>query len=181
MIIIVDGAPYEVLEANFSRMQQRKAVVQSKLRNLLNGKVIDRAWQASSEIEEASLLKKEAVFLYSHRDEFWFHEKDNPKNRFSLSAEQLGDSRVFLKPQTTVTVYLLETEPVKIELPIKMDFQVIEAPPAIRGNTAQGGTKTVVIEGGAKINTPLFIEQGDIIRINTQTGEYVERVEKGGR
>lgn len=175
---MLNGAPYEVLEASFSRMQQRKAVVQSKLRNLINGKVIDKTWQASNEIEEAEMIKKEAVFLYCHRDQFWFCEKENPKNRFFISGEQLGDNYIFLKPQTRIIVYWLKNNPIKIELPIKMEFEVIEAPPAVRGNTAQGGTKTVVIEGGAKVNAPLFIQQGDIIQINTQTGEYAERVKK---
>lgn len=175
---MLNGAPYEVLEANFSRMQQRKAVVQSKLKNLISAKVIDKTWQASSEIEEADLAKKRAVFLYHHRDQFWFCDKENSKNRFFLSGEQLGSDRAFLKPETEITIYWFKNDPIKIELPIKMEFQVIEAPPVVRGNTAQGGTKTVIIEGGAKINTPLFVKQEDIIRINTQTGEYVERVKK---
>jgi len=180
MVIMLSGEPYEVLESSFSRMQQRKAVVQSKLKNLLSGKVVDRSWQASSEIEEADLEKKGLVFLYSHRDEFWFTEPDNPKIRFSLPHEKLAGISFYLKPQTPVAAYFLKGEPIRIEIPIKMDFRVIEAPPSIRGNTAQGGSKTAVIEGGTKISVPFFIEQGDTVRINTETGEYVERVEKAG-
>jgi len=177
VIIMFNNEPHEVLESNFSRMQQRKAVVQSKLKNLISGKVIEKTWQASNEIEEADLIKSEAIFLYNHRGQFWFHQKDNPKNRFYLSDGQVAEAN-FLKPQTSVAVYFLDNKPIKVVLPIKMDFQVIEAPPSIRGNTAQGGNKIVIIESGARISAPLFIEQGDIIRINTQTGEYTERVKK---
>jgi len=175
---MLNSEPYEVVSAEFSRMQQRKAVVQSKLRNLISGKVIDRAWQASDTIEEAEVNKMPAMFIYGHREEFWFIEEGNPKNRFFLTREQLAGKESFLKPNTSVTIYFVNAKPVKIDIPVKMDLKVLEAPPAIRGNTAQGGTKSVIVEGGVKINAPLFIETGDVIRINTETGEYVERVGK---
>jgi len=91
----------------------------------------------------------------------------------------LGGGGQFLKPNTEVTTVVFNEEVIKVSLPIKMDFEVTEAPPAIKGNTAQGGTKLITIEGGAKVNAPLFINSGDVIRINTETGQYVERAEKG--
>ncbi len=183
VVFVLDGDPYEVLESHFLRMQQRKAVVQTKIRNLANGKILDRNWQASDEFEEAEVERKAAVFIYSRRppaggQEYWFHEEGNPANRFSLAAEMLGAQAQFLKPNTLVTTFVFRDKVIKVALPVKMDFEVTEAPPAIRGNTAQGGTKSVAIEGGSKINAPLFVNTGDIIRINTETGEYVERVEK---
>ncbi|MBI4193146.1 MAG: elongation factor P [Candidatus Colwellbacteria bacterium] len=178
MIILLRGEPYEVLETSFVRMQQRKAVVKSKLKSLGSGKVIDQSWQASDEVEEADVAKREAVFLYTHRGEFWFHGKDDPTNRFALTEEIIGESAKFLKPQTTVTMVFLNDAPIKTLLPIKMDLTVVESPPAIRGNTAQGGTKQVALEGGARINVPLFVEEGDVVRVNTETGEYVERAGK---
>ena len=105
--------------------------------------------------------------------------KDNTPRRFKLSQEQLGDTTHFLKQNTIVEALKFNGEILTITLPIKIDFKVVEAPPAIRGNTAQGGTKTVTIETGAQIVVPLFINECNIIRINTQTGEYMERVEKG--
>lgn len=177
-LFIMDGAPYEVLESHFLRMQQRKAVVQTKIRNLVTGKIIDRNFQPSDKFEEAEVEKKNAVFIYNHRDEYWFAEERNPKNRFSLPAGVLGQTKQFLKPNTNVNTVMFNEKVIKVSLPIKMDFKVIEAPPAIRGNTAQGGSKQVTIEGGAKISAPLFVNEGDIVRINTETGEYVERVEK---
>jgi elongation factor P len=178
VIIILNGEPYEVVDTSFVRMQQRKAVVQSKLKSLRNGKVIDRSWQASESIEEADFEKKEITFLYAHRGECWFQASGDPKDRIKIAEDVAGESFRFLKPNTSVTAYILDREIIKIVLPIKMEFEVTEAPPAIKGNTAQGGDKVVTIETGAKITAPLFINQGDVIRINTETATYVERVEK---
>lgn len=179
VLFIISGEPYEVLESNFLRMQQRKAVVQTKIRNLITGKVLDRNFQPSDQFEEAEIEKKSAIFIYNSRGEYWFHQEGDPSRRFLLSAEILGDSAQFLKPKTKVTTVVFKDRTIKVSLPIKMDFEVIEAPPAIKGNTAQGGTKVVTLEGGAKVSAPLFVNAGDILRINTETGQYVERVEKG--
>ncbi len=178
VVFVLDGDPYEVLESHFLRMQQRKAVMQTKIRNLANGKILDRNWQASDEFEEAEVDRKSAMFIYASRGEYWFHEEGNPKNRFSLPAELLGYQAQFLKPNTPITTFVFRDKVIKIALPVKLDFEVAEAPPSVKGNTAQGGDKAVTIEGGAKVSVPLFINTGDIIKINTETGEYVERVEK---
>lgn len=173
---VMDGDPYEVLESHFLRMQQRKAVVQTKIKNLITGKVLDRNFQPSDSFEETEVEKKPAVLLYSHRDQYWFTEENNPKNRFSIAADVIGESRQFLKPNIKVTLLVFGEKIISVKLPIKMDFEVIEAPPAIRGNTAQGGTKVATLETGAKVSTPLFIKAGDRVIVNTETGQYVERV-----
>lgn len=178
VLFVYEGQPWEVLDSGFLRMQQRKAVMQTKIRNLMNGKIVDRNWQASDNFEEADVEKKEALFLYAHRGEYWFCEPGNPKNRFSLTEEAVGASAPFFKPNTKAGTVLFNGKIIKVALPVKMEFKVTEAPPSIKGNTAQGGTKSVTIEGGAKLNVPLFINEGDIVRVNTELGEYVERVEK---
>lgn len=175
ILFIYEGAPYEVLETHFLRMQQRKAVVQTKIRNLMTGKILDRNFQSSDAFEEAEIERKPAIFIYESRGEYWFHEEGDPKARFSLGADLLGDQGKFLKPNTKVIATFFDEKVIRVDIPIKMEFKVVEAPPAIRGNTAQGGTKTVTLEGGAKVNAPLFINEGDMIRVNTETGEYVER------
>ena len=132
------------------------------------------------------------MFLYAHRGDFVFSEKGAQKNpapesearaqdarRFTLKGEQVGEIEKWLKPNTEVEALFLNGILLTISVPIKMDFKVIEAPPGLRGNTAEGGTKIVAIETGAKISVPLFINEDDIIRVNTQSGEYVERAEKG--
>jgi len=187
--IILDGQPCVVLEYEFLRMQQRKPVVKTKLRNLISGSISEHSWQPSDDIKEAEIERQKSQFLYSHKGEFWFTEANNPKNRFSLKEEFIGSTKDFLKSNLeVVAIKFLDPEGkqasngagkiIGIEIPIKVDYKVVEAPPAIKGNTAQGGTKTVVIETGIRVATPLFINEGDIVRVNTSTGQYTERVEK---
>ncbi len=177
--IVVDSQPYLVVESEFVRMQQRKPVMKTKIKNLITGKTAERSFQPSDNIEEAELEKMKVIFIYESRGEYWFSELNNPKNRFLLKEEEIGELAKFLKPNLEITALKFKDKIINIELPIKVDYKVVEAPPAIKGDTAQGGTKTAVIETGVKITVPLFIQEEDIIRINTQTGEYAERVEKG--
>lgn len=173
-----DPDPYKVLEYAFIRMQQRKPVTQIKIKNLISGKVQDYTAHQNESFREAEIDTAEVIFIYESKGEYWFHEKGKPQNRFMLSKEILGNATQFLKKNTEIKAYKWGEKVIDIELPIKMDFLVSEAPPAVKGNTAQGGTKAVTLETGAKINTPLFIDEGDTIRINTTTGEYVERTDK---
>jgi len=177
-VIIINDEPYEVLSANFLKMQQRKPVLQTRLKNLINGKVIDRNIQHSEEFEEASLERLTVEFLYQHRGEYWFCDAKDRSKRFQLDESVLGDNKNFLKPGVPIDAFKFNDKIINISLPIKMEFKVVEAPPGIKGDTAQGGTKVAIIETGAKVSVPLFINEGDIIRVNTESGEYVERVEK---
>ncbi|MEK7578896.1 MAG: hypothetical protein AAB456_04300, partial [Patescibacteria group bacterium] len=149
VIFIMDGEPYEVLEFSFSRMQQRKPVAQTKIRNIITGKILSRNFQHTENFKEAEIDYKKVKFLYSHRDKFIFCGIQNPSDRFELSAEVIGDKAKFFKPNSEVEIVSFQDKITNIRLPIKMDFKVIEAPPAIRGNTAQGGNKVVIVEGGA--------------------------------
>jgi len=173
-----DPDPYEVKEYAFIRMQQRKPVAQLKIKNLLTGKVLEYAAHQNEDFREAEIDMVPVVFLYESRGQYWFNEVGNQKNRFFLTEETLGDASSFLKPNTEVKSFKYGEKLINIELPVKMDFKVTEAPPAIKGDTAQGGTKAVTIETGAKVNVPLFINEGDIIKVSTLTGQYAERVEK---
>ncbi|OHB19721.1 MAG: hypothetical protein A3F96_01320 [Parcubacteria group bacterium RIFCSPLOWO2_12_FULL_40_10] len=175
---IMEGQPYEVLFSQHLKMQQRRPVMQTKIKNILTGKIIEKNFQQSDYFEEADIDKKEVKFLYSHRNEFWFSEAEDSSKRFKLEENIIGEFGKFLKPNTLISALLFNRKIINIELPVKMDFKVVEAPPSVRGNTAQGGTKQVKLETGAMTDVPLFINEGDIIRINTQTGEYAERVEK---
>ena len=138
-----------------------------------------RNFKPADQFIEANIEKRQVKYLYNHKREFWFSEENNSTNRLKLSEDKLGDITHFLKPNAIMEALNFKGEILNITLPVKMDFKVIEAPPSVRGNTAQGGTKTVTIETGASVVVPLFINELDIIRINTTTGEYVERVEKG--
>jgi len=175
--IIIDNEPYEILESSPMKKAQRRVVIQSKIKNLLNGSVLDRNFHQGDVFEEAEIEKKEALFLYVHKDRYFFNEKDNPAKRFDLGKELIGQAAKFLKPNQTVEEIQFQGKTINISLPIKVQLKVIEAPPGIKGDRAQGGTKTVTLESGAQINVPLFVEQGDVIELNTETGEYARRVE----
>lgn len=178
MLIKFNGVLYEILDSEFIRMQQRKPVMRARLRDVLSGKVKEIAFQPSDSIEEVELEKMPIIFIYFNKDEYWFNEKENPSNRFSLKKEQIKDKINFLKRGMELIAILDKNQVLNIELPIKVDLLVTEAPPAVKGNTSSGGNKVVIVETGAKIITPLFIESGDIIKVNTRTGEYSERVKR---
>ncbi len=177
-VILLDGSPYEVLDAHVFRKQQRKPVNQTKLRNLITGKVTEQAFHVSEKVDEAELATKNIKYLYNDRDQWWFCEERDASKRFFLPISVVGVAGNFLKSNTIVEAVLFNEETIAVRIPIKVELLVTEAPPAVRGNTAQGGTKQITLETGATINAPLFVNEGDIVRINTETGTYVERVEK---
>lgn len=177
-LFVMDGDPYQILEYNFLRMQQRKPVVQTKIKNLRTGKISERNFHQSESFQEAEVTKMPGVYLYNHRGEWWFHQKGDPKERFTLKEDILKDMTHYLKPNTEVITIFFDNTIIGVEIPVKMDLKVKEAAPGFKGNTAQGGTKEVVVETNYKLQVPLFINEGDVIRINTQTGQYTERVSK---
>lgn len=177
-VILIDEEPYEVLEAHVFRKQQRKPVNQTKLRHLITGRVTEASFHTSEKVEEADLSTKSVKYLYNNRGAWWFCMPNNPSDRFELSEAVLGSQGQFLKPNTVVEALVFNENIIGLKIPIKMDLAVKEAPPAVRGNTAQGGTKQVTLETGATINAPLFVNEGDVVRVNTETASYVERVDK---
>jgi elongation factor P len=176
--IVLDGAPYEVLSAHVFRKQQRKPVNATKLKNLMTGKVTEYSFHVSDKVEEAEIETREVKYLYNARGEWWFCEADDPSKRFKVTDEQAGPQAKFLKPNTIVEQLLFDEQPMGFKMPISVELRVTEAPPGIKGDTATGGSKIVTLETGATINAPLFVNEGDVIRINTETGEYRERVGK---
>lgn len=183
--VLVNGEPYEVLESSIMKKQQRKPVNQVKLRNMINGSIMERTFQASETADEADMDTKKITFIYERNGEYNFHEAGDKSARFSLSGGVIGDAKKFLKQGAEIDA-LVFTDPesdeedaeriVGVRLPVKMEFKVVEAPPNVKGGTAQGGNKQVTIETGARITTPMFVEEGDVIRVNTERGEYTERV-----
>ncbi|MFY9457778.1 MAG: elongation factor P [Candidatus Spechtbacterales bacterium] len=175
---VLDGQPYEVLEFRQMGKSQDVVVAQTKIRNLITRNVLTRNFHQGDRFEEAEIEKKPAKFIYGHRDKFVFCEANNPSKRFELSQEVLGDAPRFLKSNQEVGLLIFRDQVINVALPIKVTLRVAEAPPNTRGDTAQGGTKPVTLETGAMVNTPLFIENGDTIEVNTETGEYARRIEK---
>lgn len=172
--ISLNNEPYLVIFHQHSKMGRAGAVLRTKLRNLKTGATMEKTFQGSDKIEEAEITKSKAQFLYRDGDNYFFMDNTNYE-QFSLPQSVLDNLTNYLIDGTEVTILVYGNTPLNIELPVKMDFKVVEAPPAIKGNTADGGSKQVTLETGIKVNTPLFIKQGDVIRINTETGEYSER------
>ena len=177
-VIRFNEEPYEVLSSHVFGKQQRKPVNQTKLRHLVTGKVLEHSFHQNEQVSEADIEVRDVVYLYTNRGESWFHTDGNPSDRFSLPEELVSDKVQWLSEKAHVQALVFEEKVLTIRIPIKVDLAVTEAAPAVRGNTAQGATKVVVLESGASVTVPLFINQGDIVRINTDTGEYTERVEK---
>lgn len=177
-VIEYNNEPYEVLSSHIFRMQMRKPVNQTKLRQIISGKVLEISFHQSETIKEADIEYIDANYLYTNRGESWFAEKGNPKNRFSFAEDAVDEKVQWLKTNDEVEVMVYKEKPVSIKIPIKVDLKVTEAAPAVKGDTVSGGSKQVTLESGASVNTPLFINEGDVLRINTDSGEYVERVEK---
>lgn len=174
--IIFDNEPYEVLSSHVFRKQMRKPVNATKLRNLISGRVIEHSFSAQDKAEEAEIEKKEVKFLYMNKGEWWFCEANDPSKRFKLSEDVLGEARKFIKANSLVEAKVFEDSIFGIEMPIKVELKVTDAPPAVKGDTAKGGNKIITLETGATLNAPMFINEGDVVRVNTETGEYVERV-----
>jgi elongation factor P len=174
--IVLEGDPWEVITSHVFRKQQRKPVNATKIKNLITGRVTERSFHVSEKVEEAEIDNKEAKYLYTNRGEFWFCDPKDPSNRFQLKEEILGTRGKFLKSNSIIEVLYFGEKVIGVRIPIKVELKVIEAHPAVKGNTAQGASKMVKLETGAEIQVPMFIKEGEIIKVNTETGEYAERV-----
>lgn len=173
--IVLNDEPYEVISSQVSRKQANKPVNSTKLRNLTTGKIIDETFRQNNKVEEADLENKKVKYLYSNKDEHWFCEENNPSKRFTLSNDLVGNQMKFIKQNSIIDVLMFNERNISIKIPIKVELKVIDAPMAVKGNTATGTYKQITLETGATIDAPMFINEGDTVVINTETGEYSER------
>ena len=174
--VLVDGEPYVCTWNNIMQKQQRRPVNQTKLRHIIKGTVTEYSFQQSDKLTEAEIESRPAVFIYERNGEWFFHDTKDKSTRFSVTEEQMGGNGKFLKGNTEVETLWFDERLFRVKLPVKVELKVTEAPPDVRGKTAQGGSKIVELETGATLDVPMFVKQGDVVRINTETGEYVERV-----
>ena len=171
--ILHNSEPYFVLEASHHKMGRGGAVVKTKLKQLKGSATIEYTFQGNDKVELADLGYKRVQFLYS--DEIGAHFMDEQYEQFSLPRDEISESLSFLKEGQEVDVAMWDNNPVSIKLPPKVDLVVLEAPPAIKGDTANNPSKTIKLETGLSVQAPMFVNQGDLVRINTEKGEYVER------
>lgn len=174
--IIINGEPYEVMDYSFIFKGRGGSTVQVKLRNLIDGRLISKTVHANEKFEEAEIERKKVKFVFSKGDEFHFCLADNPSQRFMLKKEVLDKKSNFLRKNDIVEGIFFDDKLVNVQLPIKIQLKVVSAPPGLKGGRETAGTKPIVLETGTEIQAPLFIKEGDIVEINTETGEYVRRV-----
>lgn len=174
-VILFNNQPHEILWSNFMRMQQRKPVMRVKMRNLLTGKVVEYSFKSGERVEAADITKQKTQFLYADAEGAHFMTADTFET-IAIAPELSQDKIGYLKEGEQATLHFFAGNPINIELPIKVELMVKTTPPGIRGDTATGGTKPATLETGLVVNVPLFVKEGETIRVNTETGEYVERV-----
>lgn len=177
-VIIHEGDPCLVIGSHVFRKQQRKPVNNTKLKNLKSGRLLEVTFHQNETAEEADLETRSITYIFNKPDEYWFHTAGKPSERFALSDDLVGDQGQFLKERMDIDALVFDDEVIGLKFPIKMELKVTEAMDAVKGNTSSGAQKEVTLETGATIMVPMFINQGDIISVNTETGEYSERVEK---
>jgi elongation factor P len=171
----IDGDPYIMIECNFVKPGKGQALYKCKLRNLLRNTVLDRTYKSGDSLDAADISTIEAQYLYKQGEAFVFMDNANYE-QYELSKEQVDDSWKWIKEGTVCSMLLYNGNPISMEPPNHMVLKVEYAEPAIRGNTATNLTKPVKLETGAEVIVPAFIEQGDTIKIDTRTGDYLERV-----
>ncbi|MDO8592919.1 MAG: elongation factor P [bacterium] len=174
-LIKINSEPYIVIKADHHKMGRGGAVLKTKLKNLINGNILERTFQGNDKAEEAETDTQKANYLYKSDHEVFFMNNESFE-QFSLPLEQVGGKLKFLKDGTDVDILYFQGNPAALKLPIKVSLKVISAPPGVKGNSAGNVTKTVELETGAELNVPMFIDEGDTITVNTDTEEYAGRV-----
>lgn len=173
--IQIDGEPFIVLSSVFGRKSQSKANMQCKLKNLKTNAIVARNFQGSEKIEPADVGYRKVQYLFHTGDQFTFMDLES-YDQFELSRETLGDSTLYLVEGNEVDALMFEGNPIGIQLKATVELKVLETIPGVKGDTATGGNKPAKLESGLTVNVPLFINEGDTIKVNTETGLYMTRV-----
>ncbi len=175
LTILVEDEVYLVIETQHVKPGKGAAFVRAKLRNLKNSSIQEKTFRGDEKIESAFVEERKLQYLYSSGSIYHFMDQDNFEE-IAISEDNLGDKKKFLKDNLEVMGYFYKNETLNINLPNFIEFKIIHTEPGIKGDTAKSGTKPAQIETGATIQVPLFIDTGDKIKVDTQTGEYIERV-----
>ncbi len=174
LTIELDGEVYLIVEYQHVKPGKGGAFVRTRLRNLRTGNVFDKTFRSGAKVEQARVERKRMQFLYHTGDSYYLMDLDS-FDQLELSAKQIGDERRYLKENEEVFVTSYRGDLLGVELPTSVERAVVRTDPGIRGDTATGGSKPAVIEGGATVQVPLFINEGDVVKVDTRTGEYLSR------
>jgi len=173
-----DGEPYSIVDFQHVKPGKGGAFVRTKLKHMRLGRVIDNTFRAGEKVELVDFDEKRMQYLYRD-DRYHFMDLDT-YDQISLSAEEVGDARDFLKENIEVEILFIDGSPVTVELPNFIELQIVKTDPGIRGDTASGGSKPATLETGAVVQVPLFLNQGDVVKVDTRSGEYLGRVAAAG-
>jgi elongation factor P len=173
--IEIDGAPYTVVEFLHVKPGKGGAFVRTKIKNLMTGKVLDQTFRSGEKLKRPDLAEREMQFLYREGDSFYMMDNETYE-QLALTSEQLGDGVLYLIENLNLKVLFFNQQPVAVEIPNFVELTVAQAEPGVKGDTASGGTKPATLESGAVIQVPLFINEGDQVKVDTRTGTYIERV-----
>lgn len=174
-VIMFQGEPNKVIEYQPVKPGKGTSYARTKLRGLKTGRIVEYAFKAGEKIELAKVLYLDGQYLYKENNQYCFMLNDTYE-QYYLSQEVIGERAKFFKEGMETKLVLHDNIPIDVSIPIKLEFKVTSAPPSVKGNTATNATKQVTIETGAIVNVPLFVKEGDVVRINTETGEYDSRV-----
>lgn len=175
--IVYDDQPYVIVDFQHVKPGKGGAFVRTKLKHMRLGKVIDNTFRSGEKVELVDFEDKHMQFLYKD-DRYHFMDTETYE-QVSLSADEVGDAREYLKENTEVEVLYIDGSPVTVELPNFVEIAIARTDPGVRGDTAQGGTKPATLETGAVLQVPLFLNEGDVVKVDTRTGEYLGRVAGG--
>jgi elongation factor P len=173
-----DGEPYSIVDFQHVKPGKGGAFVRTKLKHMKLGRVIDNTFRAGEKVELVDFDEKRMQYLY--RDERYHFMDLDTYDQISLSAEEVGEARDFLKENTEVEILFINDSPVTVELPNFIELQIARTDPGIRGDTASGGSKPATLETGAVVQVPLFLNPGDVVKVDTRSGEYLGRVAAAG-
>jgi elongation factor P len=173
--IELNGEPFIIVEFQHVKPGKGGAFVRTTLKSLISGNVIDRTFRSGEKVDKPDLEEKEMQYLYESEGEFHFMDSETYEQSF-LTEEQLGDARNYLQENVTVTVLFHNGKPIGVDVPIFVELTVSTTEPGIKGDTAGGATKPATLETGMTVQVPLFVNEGDVLKIDTRTGKYIERV-----
>jgi elongation factor P len=173
--LLIDGDPYTIVENDIVKPGKGQAFNRVKIRNLKTGRVVDRTYKSGESVEVADVVEYEMQYLYSDGDQWHFMDPQSFE-QYSAGVEAVSEARNWLKEEDICSVTLWNNAPLLIEPPNFVELKIVETDPGLKGDTAQGGIKPARLETGATVRVPLFIEEGEVIKVNTRNGEYVSRV-----
>ena len=174
LTIEIDGEAYQVIDFQHVKPGKGSAFVRSKLRNLRTGGIIDKTFNAGEKIPRARIDRRDVQYLYNDGQDYHFMDMET-YDQFSMQNDQLGNAVKFLKENMNIQLLMFQGKSIGIDLPNFVELKVVETSPGIRGDTASGGTKPATLETGYILQVPFFIEEGDVLQIDTRTGHYIKR------